>query len=146
MARENETPADLSAAATKAGARVTKEATAQAEQVGDAATGAFEASGRTASGAFEASGRTASGVIEASVKGAQDYQTKLVQIFQANAQANLQLAQKLIQIRSPTDFIETMSAHMRERAALMTEQAKELASLGQEATRSAVDALVHPKG
>ena len=33
-----------------------------------------------------------------------------------------------------------------ERAALMTEQAKELAALGQEAARSAVDALVHPRG
>lgn len=131
MARENETPANLSAAATKAGERATQEAAAQAEKAGKAA-----------SGAFEASGKTASGVIEASVKGAQDYQTKLVQIFQANAQANLQLAQKLIQTRSPADFIETMSTHMRERATLMTEQAKELAALGQEATRSAVDALV----
>ncbi len=79
------------------------------------------------------------------MKAMQDYQTKLVQIFQANAEANLQLAQKLIQARSPTDFIETMTTHMRERAAFMTEQAKELAALGQEATRSAVDALVHPK-
>jgi hypothetical protein len=146
MARENERTADLSAAATKAGERVTKEATAQAENVGRAASGAFEESGRAASGAFEASGRAASGVIEASVKGVQDYQTKVVQIFQANAQANLELAQKLIQVRSPADFIETMSTHMRERANLMTEQAKELAALGQEATRSAVDALVHQKG
>jgi hypothetical protein len=135
MARENERAADLSAAATKAGEKVTKEAAAQAENAG-----------RVASGAFEASGRTASGVVEASVKGVQDYQTKVVQIFQANAQANLELAQKLIQVRSPADFIETMSTHLRDRAGLMTEQAKELAALGQEATRSAFDALVHPKG
>ena len=71
----------------------------------------------------------------------QDYQAKLVQFFQANAEANLQLAQKLTQTRSPADFVETMSSHMRERIALMTEQAKELAALSQEATRSAVDAL-----
>jgi hypothetical protein len=135
MVRENERAADLSAAATKAGEKVTKEAVAQAENAAKAA-----------SGAFEESGRAASGMIEASVKGVQDYQTKVVQIFQANAQANLELAQKLIQVRSPTDFIETMSTHMRERANLVTEQAKELAALGQEATRSAVDAFVHPSG
>jgi hypothetical protein len=146
MVRENERAADLSAAATKAGEKVTKEAAAQAENAGRAASGAFEESGRAASGALEQSGRAANGMIEASVKGVQDYQTKVVQIFQANAQANLELAQKLIQVRSPADFIETMSTHIRERTGWMTEQAKELASLGQEATRNAVDAFVHPRG
>jgi hypothetical protein len=134
MAREKETPADVSAAAMKAGENVTKEATAQAEKAG-----------RAASGAFEASGRAATGVFEASIKAMQNYQAKLVQCFQANAEANLQLAQKLTQTRSPSDFVETMSSHMRERVALMTEQAKELAALSQEAARSAVDALAHPK-
>jgi hypothetical protein len=133
MAREKETPADLSAA-MKAGEKVAKEATAQAEKAG-----------RTASGAFEASGRAATGVFETSMKAMQDYQAKIVQCFQANAEANLQLAQKLTQTRSPSDFVETMGSHLRERVALMTEQAKELAALSQEATRSAVDALAHPK-
>ena len=129
MARENETPADVSAAATKAGERVTKEATAQGENVSKA------------SGAFEAASKAATGALEASLKGVQDYQAKLVQCFQANAEANLQLAEKLTQTHSPSEFIETMTSHMRERVALMTEQAKELAALSQEATQSAVDAL-----
>jgi hypothetical protein len=145
MARENETPADVSAAATKAGETVTKEATAQAENVSRAASGAFETSGRVASGAFENVGKAATGALEASLKAVQDYQAKLVQFFQANAEANLQLAQKLTQAKSPSDFVETMTSHMRERIALMTEQAKELAALSQEATRSTVDALAHPK-
>jgi hypothetical protein len=145
MTRENETPADVSAAATKAGEKVTKEATAQAENVSKAASGAFEASGRAAAGAFESAGRAASGALEVSLKAVQDYQAKLVKCFQANAEANLQLAQKLTQAKSPADFVETMTSHMRERVALMTEQAKELAALSQEATRSAVDALAHPK-
>ena len=134
MAREKEAPADLSAAAMKAGEKITKEATARAEKAG-----------RTASGVFEASGRAATGVFETSMKAMQDYQAKIVQCFQANAEANLQLAQKLTQTRSPSDFVETMSSHLRERVALMTEQAKELAALSQEATRSALDALAHPK-
>lgn len=144
MARENETSADLSAAATKAGEKVARETAAQTENVGRAASGVFELSGRAASGAFEASGRAATSAFEASVKATQDYQAKLVQCFQANAEANLQLAQKLTQSRSPADFVETMSSHMRERVGLMTEQAKELAALSQEATRSVVDALAHP--
>ncbi len=133
MARESDT-ANLSAAATKAAERVTKEATAQAENAGKAASGAVETASKGAAGSFEAS-----------VKAVQDYQTKIVQIFQANATANLQLVQKLIETRSPTDFIETMSAHMRERANDMSEQARELAMLSQQATRSAVDALAQPK-
>lgn len=145
MAREKETPADLPGVAMKAGEKVTKEATAQAENAGKAATGAFESSSRAAGGAFEASGRAATGVLEASMKGVQDYQAKLVQCFQANAEANLQLAQKLAQTHSPTDFVETMSSHMRERVALMTEQAKELAALSQEVTRTAVNALAQPR-
>ena len=117
MAREKEAPVDLSAA-MKAGEAVAKEATAQAEKAG-----------RTGSGAFEASGRAATGVFETSMKAMQDYQAKIVQCFQANAEANLQLAQKLTQTRSPSDFVETMGSHLRERVALMTEQAKELAAL-----------------
>ncbi|HKN30132.1 MAG TPA: phasin family protein [Roseiarcus sp.] len=118
----------------KAGEKVTKEAAAQAENAGKAASGALLSAGRAATGA-----------LEAPLKAVQDYQAKLVQCFQANAEANLQLAQKLAQIRSPADFVETMTSHMRERVALMTAQAKELAALSQEATRSAVDALAHPR-
>jgi len=128
----------------RAGEKVTKEATTQAENAGKAAMSAFEESSRAASGVFEASGRAASGAMTASMKAVQNYQAKLVQCFQANAEANLQLAQKLTQTRSPADFVETMSSHMRERVALMTEQGKELAALGQEATRSAVDAIARP--
>jgi phasin protein len=145
MARENETASDVAAAATRSGEKVTREATAQAENVSKAASGAFEASGKAAAGAFEDAGRAATGALEASLKGAQDYQAKLVQCFQANAEANLQLAQKLTQTRSPTDFVETMTSHMRDRIGLMTEQAKELAAVSQAATRTAVDALAHPR-
>ena len=144
MARENETASDVPAA-TKSREKVTKEATVQAENVSKAASGAFEASGKAATGAFEDAGRAATGVLEASLKAAQDYQAKVVQCFQANAEANLQFAQKLTQTRTPTGFIETMTSHMRDRVGLMTEQVKELAAVGQAAMRSGVDALAHPQ-
>ena len=74
------------------------------------------------------------------------YQTKLLQFFQTNAEANMHLAQKLMTTRSPSDFIETVSSHMRECAAAIGDQAKELATLGQEAAKKAVDSLAQPKG
>ena len=85
------------------------------------------------------------GAFAGSFKAAQDYQTKLVQFFQSNAEANMQLAQKLMQMRSPADFIETVSSHMRERAVAIGDQVKELATLGQEAAKKAVELVASPK-
>ena len=85
------------------------------------------------------------GAFSGSFKAVQDYQAKLLQNFQANAEANMQLAQKLMSIRSPSEFIETVSSHMRERAAAIGEQAKELSTLGQEAAKKAVELLTPPK-
>ncbi len=86
------------------------------------------------------------GAFAGSLKAVQDYQAKLLQFFQTNAEANMQLAQKLMTTRSPSDYIETVSSHMRERAAAIGDQAKELAALGQEATKKAMDSLAQPKG
>jgi hypothetical protein len=86
------------------------------------------------------------GAFAGSFKAVQDYQSKLLHFFQTNAEANVQLAQKLMTIRSPADFIETVSSHMRERAMAIGDQAKELAALGQEAAKNAMDSLGQPKG
>ncbi len=85
------------------------------------------------------------GAFAGSLKAVQDYQTKLLHFFQANAEANMQLAQKLMTIRSSSDFIETVSSHMRDRAAAIGDQAKELAALGQEAAKKAMDSLGQSK-
>ena len=79
------------------------------------------------------------GAFAGSMKAVQDYQTKLLHFFQTNAEANMALAQKLMTTRSPSDYIETVSSHMRERAAAIGDQAKELAALGQEAAKKAMD-------
>jgi hypothetical protein len=81
------------------------------------------------------------GALGASYKAVQDYQTKLLHFFQANAEANVRFTQKLIETRSPSDFVQLLSSHMRDRAVAMGEQAKELASLSQEASRTAMDSL-----
>ena len=85
------------------------------------------------------------GAYAGSFKAVQDYQAKLLHFFQTNAEANMQLAQKLMTMKSPSDFIETVSSHMRERAAAISEQAKELAALGQETAKKAMDSLGQPK-
>ena len=85
------------------------------------------------------------GAFAGSFKSVQDYQAKLLHFFQANAEANVQLAQKMMMIRSPSDFIETVSSHMRERAAAIGDQAKELAALGQEVAKTAMDSLSQTK-
>lgn len=75
----------------KIGEKVTKAAKAQADNGSKAATTAFDTSGKAVTDAFENAGRAASGPFEASLKAVQNYQAKLVQCFQANAEANLQL-------------------------------------------------------
>jgi len=86
------------------------------------------------------------GAFAGSFKAVQDYQAKLLHFFQTNAEANMHLAQKLMTTKSPSDFIETVSSHMRERAAAIGDQAKELAALGQETAKKAMDSLGQPKG
>jgi hypothetical protein len=81
------------------------------------------------------------GAFGASFKAAQDYQAKLLQFFQTNAEANVQFTQKLMETRSPTDFAQLVSSHMRDRAAALGEQARELATLSQEASRTAMESL-----
>jgi len=107
---------------------------AAAAKIGDSVAAQFANAANLYGGAFSGP-----------FKAVQDYQAKLLQTFQANADANMQLAQKLMSIRSPSDFIETVSTHMRERAAAIAEQAKELSTLGQEAAKKAVESLTQPK-
>ena len=87
----------------------------------------------------EGASKTYGAAMGATFKAMQDYNSKLVQVFQTNAEANLQLGQMLMQIRSPADFIETMSKSVRERTELIAGQTKELAALGQETARCAIE-------
>jgi hypothetical protein len=86
------------------------------------------------------------GAFAGSFKALQDYQAKLLHFVQENTAANIQLTQKILQPRSPSDFVEFLSTHLRERATAITDQAKELAALGQEAAKKATDSFTPPKG
>ena len=85
------------------------------------------------------------GAFAGSFKALQEYQSKLLHLVQENTTANMQFAQKLMQPRWPSDFVEFLSTHLRERATAITDQAKELAAIGQEAAKKAAESLTPPQ-
>jgi phasin len=77
----------------------------------------------------------------AAVKGAQDYNTKVIEFAQANTEAALDYVQKLSGVKSPSDFVELSTNHSRKQFETLTEQTKELAALAQKVTLANVERL-----
>jgi phasin len=75
------------------------------------------------------------------VKGAQDYNNKVIEFAQANTEAALGFVQKLSGVKSPSDFIELSTDHSRKQFETLTEQTKELAALAQKVTLATVEPL-----
>ena len=141
MSRETVNAANATEAAAKTGERIAAETTKAGATAGASAAKAGERFTAEMADRVDHASKAYGDAMGATFKAVQDYGAKLVQIFQTNAEANLRLGQTLMQIRSPSDFIETMSKSVRERTDLVTEQAKELASLGQQAARCAIEAI-----
>ena len=141
MARETDSNANATEAAANAGERTVAEIAKAGQRAGASAAKAGEKAVAETANRFDIAFRTYGGAMEVAFKAAQDYNTKLIQAFQTNAEANLQLGQTLMQTRSPTDFIATMSKTLRERTDLIAGQTRELAALRQQATRSMIEAM-----
>ena len=75
------------------------------------------------------------------IKGAQDYNNKVIEFAQANNEAALGFVQKLSGVKSPSDFIELSTDHSRKQFETLTEQTKELAALAQKVTLATVEPL-----
>jgi phasin len=75
------------------------------------------------------------------VKGAQEYNTKVIEFANANTEAAFAFAQKLSGVKSPTEFIELSTDHSRKQFETLTEQTKELAALAQNVTLAAAGPL-----
>ena len=75
------------------------------------------------------------------VKGAQDYNNKLIEFAQANTVAAFDFVQKLSGVKSPSAFIELSTEHSREQFETLTEQTKELAALAQKVTLATAQPL-----
>ena len=75
------------------------------------------------------------------VKGAQDYNAKVIEFVQTNTKTTVDFVQKLSAVKSPSEFIELSTDHSRTQFETLTEQTKELAALAQKVTLANVEPL-----
>lgn len=75
------------------------------------------------------------------MKGAQEYNTRVIEFTHANAEAAFDFAQELVGVKSPSEFFEMSTNHSRKQFETLTEQAKELAALAQKVTLASVEPL-----
>jgi phasin len=75
------------------------------------------------------------------VDGAQEYNNKLLEFAQANTTVAFDFAQKLMGVKSPSEFIELSTEHARQQFQALTEQAQELVALGQKVTLATTEPL-----
>ena len=84
---------------------------------------------------FKDAAETHNGTIEAvftiASKGASEYSARLMEIVKANTTANLDFAQELLGVKSPSEAMGLWTSHTRKQLETATAQARELAELGQ---------------
>ena len=75
------------------------------------------------------------------VKGAQEYNTKVIEFAQANTKSYVDFVQKLAGVKSPSEFMEVSTEHSRNQLETLAEQSKQLAALAQRVTLAATEPL-----
>jgi len=94
---------------------------------------------------FKSAAESHNGAIEAffanASKGASDYSAKVMEFMKANTTANLDFAQQLLSIKSPSEAFELWTGHTRKQVETLTAQAKELAELGQKVATETVEPI-----
>ena len=75
------------------------------------------------------------------VEGGQVYNNKLLEFAQTNSKVAFDFAQKLIAVKSPSEFIELSTEHARKQFEVLTEQTKELTALAQQVTLATAEPL-----
>lgn len=84
---------------------------------------------------FKDAAETHNGTVEAvftvASRGVSEYTAKVMEIMKANTTANLDFAQELLGLKSPSEAMELWKSHTRKQFETVTAQAKELAELGQ---------------
>ncbi len=74
------------------------------------------------------------------LKGAQDYNNKLLEFAQSNSDTAFEFAQRLLRAESPSELVELSNA-ARKQSAMLTEQTKELAALVHKVTLASTKTL-----
>jgi len=94
---------------------------------------------------FKDAAETHNGTIEAVFtsfsRGASQYSAKLMEMMKANTTANLDFAQELLGVKSPSEAIELWTSHTRKQYEALTAQAKELAELSQKVATETVEPI-----
>jgi phasin len=84
---------------------------------------------------LKAAAEEASDVMEetysAASKGASDYGLKVIETIRANTNAQFDFARELMNVKSPSEFVELTSAHARKQFETLAAQSKEFTSLAQ---------------
>jgi phasin len=75
------------------------------------------------------------------VKGAQDYNNKVIEFTHTNTNAAFDFVRMLSVVKSPSEFIELSTEHARKQFETLTEQTKELAALAQRVTLATTEPL-----
>ena len=81
--------------------------------------------------AAESHNGTIEAVFSAYSSGAKEYSAKVMDMFKAGASANLDFAQELVGVKSPSEAMTLWTSHARRQFETFTAQAKELAELVQ---------------
>jgi phasin len=74
-------------------------------------------------------------------KGASEYSAKVMEFMKANTTANLDFAQQLLGLKSPSEALELWTGHTRKQVETLTAQAKELAELSQKVATETVEPI-----
>ena len=84
---------------------------------------------------------TIEAVFTSASKGASAYSAKLMEMMKATSTANLDFAQALIGVKSPSEAMELMSSHTKKQFETYAAQAKELAELSQKVAAEAAEPI-----
>jgi phasin len=75
------------------------------------------------------------------IEGGQVYNNKLLEFAQTNSKVGFDFVQKLIAVKSPSEFMELSTEHARKQFEVLTEQTKELTGLAQQVTLATAEPL-----
>ena len=74
-------------------------------------------------------------------KGATDYNLKVIDIVRTNTRAAFDYVDQLLDVKSPSEFVELSTAHMRKQFDTVSAQTKELSALAQKAATDAAEPI-----
>src|ERR1700721_2839158 len=84
---------------------------------------------------------TMEAVFTTASKGASEYSAKLIEIIKASTTANLDFAQSLFGVKTPSEVMELGTSHARKQFETFTANAKELAELTQRVATETVEPI-----